>query len=292
MAIFRDTGTVADGIYLVDTFIWGIAKQHAVYIIQSSDQTALIDTGVRKTMKIILKELENLKIDTLDYILMTHSHIDHCGAVRQFAKMFSKAEICFPHLATELVETYQKKAEKFGFSNPVKLLREGDLIKLDADFILEVLETPGHVSDHISFLDQSHQILFVGDACGAHHLGANFSRPTAYAPDFQHEEYIQTLMRFQKMNPTGLAIASYGFASDQDGIRCIEKAINDYHAWRSVVIEAVRENPDTGYIARVLLKKFGRSPGEIIESRPERWVIGILSGIARGFINSLELVEK
>ena len=45
MTIFRDTGLVANGIYLIDSLIWGIEKQHAVYVIKSSEKTALIDTA-------------------------------------------------------------------------------------------------------------------------------------------------------------------------------------------------------------------------------------------------------
>lgn len=292
MVLYRDTGPVADGIYLIDTLIWGIEKQHAVYVIQSSEKTALIDTGVRRTLSKILKELEQLNIETIDCILTTHSHIDHSGALHQLAKQFPKAEICIPHLARDLIETYERKADRFKLSNPMRVLKEGSSIKLDAELVLHVLETPGHIPDHISFLDTKHQVLFVGDACGAHHLGSNFSRPTAYAPDFEHEKYLHSLHKFQEINPTGLAIASYGFATRQDAAKCISAAINDYKEWKDVVVNAIGKNPDASYVAEILLKKFGRSPGEKSENRPEVWVKGILRGIARGFINSLGLLEK
>jgi len=287
MTIYRDTGSVADGVFLIDSLIWGIEKQHAVYIVKSSDRTALIDTGIRRTTKTILNNLKNLQLETLDYLLITHSHLDHCEAIHQFAKQFPNIEIGIPHLAHDLIETYNRKSTRLGLTNPVLLLKEGTVIKLDSESHLNVIETPGHISDHISFLDPRHQILFVGDACGAHHLGENFSRPTAYAPDFRHENYIRTLLRFQEINPVGLAIASYGFATNQDAKNCIEASIRDFNEWKKVIVDAVRENPDENYVAEVLLKNFGRSPGEISENRPERWIKGILRGLARGFMNSL-----
>ncbi len=291
MAIYRDTGAVAHGTYLIDSVIWGIKKQHAVYIVKSSKKTALIDTGVRRTTKTILNSFQKLHINNLDLLLITHSHADHCAAIHLFAREFPDLEIGIPSLAYDLQTIYNRKSEKLGLSNPIRLLKEGDLIELDSKCILEVIHTPGHISDHISFLDRQKKLLFVGDACGAHHLGKDFTRPTAYAPDFNHEDYINTLQRFQEINPVGLAIASYGFATNQDAKNCIDASIRAYHEWKKVVIEAIRETPNEEYVARVLLKKFGRSPGEISENRPDKWVQRILRGLARGFISSLGLMK-
>lgn len=289
MPIFRDTGQVTDGIYLIDTFIWEIAKQHAIYVIQYQDHNVIIDTGIKNTLKTVLSALERWKITSADYILVTHSHIDHCGALRQFAKIFPEATIGIPALAQDLLEHFQHKAEKFALSNPILELKKNTLIKLNDHSALEVIETPGHLSDHLSFYEKERQILFVGDACGAHHLGAGFSRPTAYAPDFQHDAYIDSLLKFRKIKPWGVAIASYGFATDQDAIHCIETAISDFYNWKQAVLSVYQETHDEDIIASLLLEKFGRSPGEINENRSARWVHGIMRGIARGFINSLGL---
>ncbi len=291
MPTFRDTGQVADGIYLIDIRIWGIEKQMAVYVIVGPDKTALIDTGTKREFKTILAELQRLGINKLDYIIATHSHIDHAGAIYDFAKYFPHATIGLPALAQELKAEYAKKSEKMGLSNPSCFLKEGSLIKLDSNYVLDVLETPGHIADHLTILNKKLGILFVGDACGSHHLGAGFSRPTAYAPYFDHHTYIQSLLRFQKLNPKGLAIASYGFASSADAQNGITTAITDYHTWIQTVTDAMRKNPDEEYIAEVLLHKFGRSPGELQENRPDQWVKSILLGIARGFIHSLSLTK-
>ena len=292
MAVFRDTGPVSDGVYLIDIGIWGIEKQMAIYAIKSSELTALIDTGTKKEFNTVLKELQRLGISTLDFIIATHSHIDHCGAVYQLANSFPKATICLPDRAHDLKKEFIKKSEKRGLTNPLQLLKEGSTIQLDSDFTLEVIESPGHIDDHLSLLDPNHSILYVGDACGSHHLGEGFSRPTAYAPYFNHEKYIKSLLRFQEINPTGLAIASYGFATKKEAQNCIKAAINDFHSWKQTVIEALRESPEADDVADILLQKFGRSPGELRENRPEQWVKTILMGIARGFINSLGLKEK
>lgn len=292
MPIFRDTGRAAEGVYLIDVGIWGIAKQMALYIIKSTNKVVLIDTGTKKEVETVTTELNNLEMPSVDYILVTHSHMDHCGGLIDLAVKFPRAEIGIPYAARDLRKDWDKKVEKLGLSNPVQLLKEGSLIKLDANYRLEVLETPGHIDDHISFLLNPHRIIFVGDACGAHHLGQNFSRPSAYAPYFNHEKYINSLLRFQKINPHGIGIASYGFASDSDAANCIKTAINDFQNWKQAVIESVRVNPDEDYVSGELLKRFGRSPGEILEKRTDQWVKTILRGIARGFINSLGLRQK
>jgi len=292
MPIFRETGLVAEGVYLIDTGIWGIAKQMAVYLIKSAEAIALIDTGTKKEVETVVKELKNLGIIAPDYILMTHSHIDHSGGVFDLAKRFPQAEIGFPHLAGTVRKEWSQKVNKWGLSNSVQVLKEGSQIELDSNFKLEVLETPGHIDDHISFLLKRQQILFVGDACGAHHLGEDFSRPSAYAPYFHHEKYLQSLLRFQKLAPEGLGLASYGFATGSDAKNCIETTITDYYNWMQTVMNSVKENPDEDYVAAVLLETFGRSPGEIQENRSDQWIKNILKGIARGFIYSLRLKNE
>jgi len=289
MTIFRDTGPVAEGVYLIDTGIWGIAKQMAVYIVKSADKVVLIDTGTKKEVETVVKELGSLGITSIDYIWVTHSHIDHAGGLFDLIKKFPQAEIGIPLLADTLRRDWDLKTEKLGLLNPVQVLKEGNWIELDSDNRLEVLETPGHIDDHLSFLLNPQQILFVGDACGAHHLGEQFSRPSAYAPYFNHEKYIQSLLRFEEIAPNGIGLASYGFASGVDAENCIRTAVNDYQNWMQTVIESMEENPDEGYVATVLLETFGRSPGEILENRSDQWVKNILKGIARGFINSLGL---
>ncbi|MHA1321765.1 MAG: MBL fold metallo-hydrolase [Candidatus Helarchaeota archaeon] len=286
MPLFRDPGSIADGIYLIDTHIWGIARQHAVYLLYSLGKAALIDTGIRKTMSYILDVLNRLQIKQLDYILITHSHPDHSGAVLHFAKKFPMAKIGFPERASEIINTFYHKAVKYALPNPIIKLKENDSIVLNSEFVLKVLETPGHSPDHISYYEPHQKILFVGDACGAHHLGMNFSRPTAYAPDFQHKSYINTLRRFQDLCPNGLAIASYGFATGSDALACIATAIQDYQNWTQVIRNAWQKTPSEEYVAEILLNTFGRSPGEIRENRPNQWVRGIMRGIARGFLHS------
>ena len=292
MPIFRDTGRVAEGVYLLDVGIWGIAKQMAVYVIKNTGKVVLIDTGTKKEVETVIKEVENLGITALDYIMVTHSHIDHCGGLIDLAARFPQAEIGIPLEARDLRKDWDKRVKKSGLSNSVNLLKEGTQLRLDASHQLEVLETPGHIDDHLSFLLRPQQILFVGDACGAHHLGQKFSRPSAYAPYFNHEKYISSLLRLQKLNPAGLGIASYGFASGPEAADCIRTAIMDYQNWMQVVVNSVKENPDEDYVSGELLKRFGRSPGEILEKRTDQWVKTILRGIARGFINSLGVRQE
>ena len=45
--------------------------------------TILVDPGPRSTIPVLVKALKDLDIKKLDYILLTHIHIDHAGGAGQ-----------------------------------------------------------------------------------------------------------------------------------------------------------------------------------------------------------------
>ena len=51
-------------------------------------RTFLIDTGPARTVPSLLKSLESLGVSKIDYLLLTHIHLDHAGGVGHFIRRF------------------------------------------------------------------------------------------------------------------------------------------------------------------------------------------------------------
>ncbi|MEJ2222588.1 MAG: MBL fold metallo-hydrolase, partial [Desulfobacterales bacterium] len=67
--------------------------------------TCLIDVGPSSAAPDLLQALGELNIDHLDYILLTHIHLDHAGAVAEIAEVFPQAPIvCHPSALSHLAE--------------------------------------------------------------------------------------------------------------------------------------------------------------------------------------------
>jgi glyoxylase-like metal-dependent hydrolase (beta-lactamase superfamily II) len=138
--------------------------------------TCLIDVGPSSTAPDLLRALRELNIDQLDYILLTHIHLDHAGAIGEIAEVFSQTPIvCHPAALSHLAEPSRlwegtKKvlgsmALEYGPIKPVDKDRLWEVSRFHNEFITPIF-TPGHAAHHVSF--QTDKYLFAGEAGGVY----------------------------------------------------------------------------------------------------------------------------
>lgn len=173
-----------------------ILQSYNCFIVQLGEKTILIDAGVGKVeawdeLNDTLKE-NDLKLDMLDAILLTHHHIDHIGLIPRilehvhvpiYAHPHAIVRLCREHdFLTKRMQFLEKlyrehgcKAERIDrekerlqraldenkhgkISARIEPIREGDEL-----YRLNVIEVPGHSQDHVLFYDAKEKISFVGD---------------------------------------------------------------------------------------------------------------------------------
>lgn len=136
--------------------------------------TCLVDVGPASTADQLVRALESLGVERLDYMLLTHIHLDHAGAAGRIAARFPEARIVchekgIPHLVdpTQLWEGTRKVlgavAEGYGQLAPVAPERFAAAQGFERDGIRAII-TPGHAPHHVSYLTAP--VLFAGEACG------------------------------------------------------------------------------------------------------------------------------
>jgi glyoxylase-like metal-dependent hydrolase (beta-lactamase superfamily II) len=136
--------------------------------------TFLVDVGPSSTAADLLRALQKLNIDHLDYILLTHIHLDHAGAIGQIADAFPQTPIIchhtgIPHLTepSQLWEGTKKvlgsMALSYGPIQPVDGNRLADVKQFRAEGITPII-TPGHAPHHVSY--QTDNYLFAGETGG------------------------------------------------------------------------------------------------------------------------------
>lgn len=115
--------------------------------------------------KLIIKEVENSKAN-LKFILLTHGHIDHVGAVDAIKEKYN-------------IPVYISKEDKLLMKNNEtvfgqiwkdteedKEIKDGDVLEL-GEFKIQCISTPGHTPGGMCFLVEN--VVFTGDTlfCGS-----------------------------------------------------------------------------------------------------------------------------
>jgi len=134
---------------------------------EKTKQAVVIDPG--GDFEIIEDHLKKLKLK-VQYIILTHGHIDHIGALGELKKA-TGAEILIHSKDSAMLYDLNQNLSIFSGDKIIpikadKLLEEGDIIQCGG-IKLEVLHTPGHTPGGISLLTD--KMIFTGDTlfCGS-----------------------------------------------------------------------------------------------------------------------------
>jgi hydroxyacylglutathione hydrolase len=103
---------------------------------------------------------------TIEKILVTHGHIDHCGAAGEFAKELG-VPLEGPHEADRFwIARLDEDGRKYGIRGtvfePDRWLEQGDQVTV-GNLTLDVYHCPGHTPGHVVFHHPESKFATVGD---------------------------------------------------------------------------------------------------------------------------------
>ncbi len=74
-------------------------------VIITPDKTMLIDSGEYETASDVISYLRDFGVERLDYVIGTHPHSDHMGAMAKILNEFEVGEFIMPEVSDELIPT-------------------------------------------------------------------------------------------------------------------------------------------------------------------------------------------
>lgn len=156
----------------------------------------MIDPGSTKMRGSLVRHLRGIPTGQIQSIVATHAHEEHIGNLNLLAAK-TGASI---HVSSMTAEFLQPPARlpwvrEVIIGQPPPLQRPFQLLQ---EYVptrsgrLQVISTPGHCDDHVSFYDPEERLLFAGDAF----MGTYFATPN---PDVQSRIWLDTLQRLSEL---------------------------------------------------------------------------------------------
>jgi glyoxylase-like metal-dependent hydrolase (beta-lactamase superfamily II) len=131
---------------------------------KGSERAVVVDPG--EEAERITGALADLGIETVEAILVTHTHFDHIGAVAPLARATGAPVYC-PEIETEVLANINDYVPWPGFGpfesySADHTVSGGETLEL-AGLRFEVIFTPGHSPGHVTYAIRDAPALFSGD---------------------------------------------------------------------------------------------------------------------------------
>jgi len=210
------------------------------------DINFVVDVGPSSSVSRLIDSIKAMKIDRIDYILITHIHIDHAGGLAHILDHFPMAKaICHEKGIKHLVDpsrlwsgslkTLGEVAESYGPLKPVK--KERLIPHTEADIKdIKIIETPGHAPHHISFSYGGD--LFAGEAAGNYCTisGKEYLRP-ATPPIFLLEECLSSVDKLLAMEEMPMYYGHFGMVESSHQL--LKRFRHQLLRWHDIIKEEI-----------------------------------------------------
>lgn len=248
----------ADDISAIDTHYLrpGLASSH---LILNEGRAAFIDTGANNAIPMLLDALGEKAIgcDQVDYVLLTHVHLDHAGGAGLLMEALPNAVAVIhprgaPHMAdpskleagTRAVYGDKQFERLYGFlkaidSDRIRTVEDGEVLSLSGRE-LEFIHTEGHARHHYCIVDRQSNSVFTGDTFGLSYRDLDtdkgaFVFPTTTPIQFDPEALHASIDRIMAYRPAALFLTHYSRVTDLDRLAA------DLHADIDAFCELARD---------------------------------------------------
>ncbi len=248
------------GIHTVDT---GFERPlfDASHLIIERGRAAFVDTGVNDSVPRLLAALEaqGLAADAVDWVILTHVHLDHAGGAGLLMQALPNARlVVHPRGARHMIDPSalvagasgvygaDAVARTYGVVQPVPAERvveagEGHVVDLAGRALL-CLDTPGHARHHICIWDAKSRAFFTGDTFGLSYRDFDTARgafiiASSTPVQFDPAAMRASIARLLAYEPQAMYLTHYSRVED------VPRLGADLYRWIDVMI-AIAEAAD------------------------------------------------
>lgn len=226
------TTTLNDGIVAIDTQ-YARSLQDASHLVVEGGRAAFVDTGVNSSVPLLIDALrqQDLDVGDVDYVFLTHVHLDHAGGAGELMRALPNATCVVhrygaPHMidpgklvaGTEAVYGAEETRAIYGTIVPIDADRihvpeDGEWLPLNGREF-QFLNTEGHARHHHVIHDPQSRGVFTGDSFGVSYRELDTEKgeivfPTSTPVQFDPDEAHISVDRIMSCEPQQLYLTHY-----------------------------------------------------------------------------------
>jgi Zn-dependent hydrolases, including glyoxylases len=288
---------ISDGVYMIDPCLFDSMGYIALYFV-TQPKRILFDVGPSVTAERVIRAIETLgyRGDQIDYLFVSHVHVEHSGGISKIASWASNSKIIVSPASVRHLQDpskmYQAYTNYYGRFGPLI----GDYQPLSQSSMLRVISTLTELplGDRRGRIIQCaghahHQVCLQldGSLFGADILSTQFRindqlLPTSTPPSFNYPKYTEDLDTALALNLDRLMISHYGVFDNPTEI--ITKALDSLKWLRHQVESLLKEGLLADEVADTLLKGLNCIPSvdnEYAYIKAKLSLIGFINGVIK-----------
>ena len=223
---------IASNFYCIDTHDLNRDERTSAYLL-IDEKIALIETSASPSIPYIMEGLEELSVsvEDIDYVIVTHIHLDHAGGAGLFLQSCPNAKfIVHPRGASHMIDPSRLIASaKSVYGEEFNELFD-PIVPIDADCVIEVeheevlslgehqltfYHTEGHAKHHLSMHYSATNGMFVGDTTGVRYPemdgeAIDLIIPSTSPNQYDPETMEKSIQFYERMNVAELYFGHYG----------------------------------------------------------------------------------
>jgi len=223
---------IAPNFFCIDTHDLNREQRTSSYLL-IDEKIALIETSASPSVPYIIDGLDelNIALEDIDYVIVTHIHLDHAGGAGLFLQSCPNATfVVHPRGVAHMADPSRLIASaKSVYGEEFERLFD-PIVPIDANRIKEIehekelilgqhkltfFHTEGHAKHHVSMLYSATNGLFVGDTTGVRYPemdgeAIDLIIPSTSPNQYNPETMEQSIQLYERLNASELYFGHYG----------------------------------------------------------------------------------